>query len=152
MPSKPPFPSISLQHMLGRVLADLRARKKLDQAELARQLGMSAANLSRIETGHANLTVEQLFYACRVLDLEPSQMIRLVELIWRDMEDQGVKVLLTKMPQESTGRGYIEVAGDVLKEVMQPLLGRRFRSEASWWSPDPHTAPGLPFKKPEGDA
>lgn len=151
MPSKPPFPAISLQHILGRVIADFRVHKKLDQAALAKQLGMSAANLSRIETGLANLTVEQLFYICRMLDEQPSQMIRLVELIWREMEDQGVKVIFTKMQPESTGRGYIEVAGDVIKEIMQPLLGRRYRSEASWWSPDPHATPGLPFKKPEGD-
>jgi transcriptional regulator with XRE-family HTH domain len=55
---------------LGSALAHLRRERGLSQAELARRLGMSAPNLSRIEHG-ADLRVSTLLDLARALKLEP---------------------------------------------------------------------------------
>jgi len=55
---------------VGRILAAARERLGLSQAELARRLGVSGANLSRIEHG-ADLRVSTLLDVARALQLEP---------------------------------------------------------------------------------
>jgi transcriptional regulator with XRE-family HTH domain len=55
---------------IGRLLASARERLGLSQSELARRLGVSGANLSRIEHG-ADLRVSTLVDIARALQLEP---------------------------------------------------------------------------------
>jgi HTH-type transcriptional regulator / antitoxin HipB len=55
---------------LGRGLRERRLRRKVAQRELAARLGMSAANLSRIEHG-ADFRVSTLLELARELKLEP---------------------------------------------------------------------------------
>ena len=55
---------------VGRILAATRERLGLSQSELARRLGVSGANLSRIEHG-ADLRVSTLLEIARALRLEP---------------------------------------------------------------------------------
>jgi transcriptional regulator with XRE-family HTH domain len=55
---------------VGRLLAAARERLGLSQSELARRLGVSGANLSRIEHG-ADLRVSTLLDVARALQLEP---------------------------------------------------------------------------------
>jgi HTH-type transcriptional regulator / antitoxin HipB len=55
---------------LGRGLRERRLRRKVAQGELAARLGMSAANLSRIEHG-ADFRVSTLLELARELRLEP---------------------------------------------------------------------------------
>ena len=54
----------------GRILAAARERIGLSQSALARQLGVSGANVSRIEHG-ADLRVSTLLEIARALKLEP---------------------------------------------------------------------------------
>ena len=60
----------SAQTPIGRLLAETRERLGLSQSELARRLGVSGANVSRIEHG-ADLRVSTLFDIARALQLEP---------------------------------------------------------------------------------
>lgn len=60
----------SAETPVGRILAAARERLGLSQAELARRLGVSGANLSRIEHG-ADLRVSTLLDVARALQLEP---------------------------------------------------------------------------------
>jgi transcriptional regulator with XRE-family HTH domain len=55
---------------IGRILAAARQRAGLTQAELARRLAVSAANLSRIEHG-SDLRVSTLLEIARELQFEP---------------------------------------------------------------------------------
>lgn len=133
MPSSLGFPTASIQDLVGKVLAYHRADKKLDQAMMAGRLEMSPANLSRIENGNGNITFEQFLYACQVLDLQPSDVMKTIEGVWRGFEQQGVRIEFTKAKQESTGESYLQLASSAWKEVMQPLLKRRYQSKTSWW-------------------
>jgi transcriptional regulator with XRE-family HTH domain len=55
---------------LGQLLARSRREHRVGQSELARRLGMSAANLSRIEHG-SDFRVSTLLDIARELKLEP---------------------------------------------------------------------------------
>ena len=55
---------------VGRILSAARERAGVTQAEIARRLGVSAANVSRIETG-SDLRVSTLTELARALQLEP---------------------------------------------------------------------------------
>ncbi len=55
---------------VGRLLAAERERLSVSQSELARRLGVSGANLSRIEHG-ADLRVSTLIELARALGFEP---------------------------------------------------------------------------------
>ncbi len=55
---------------LGPLLARNRRERRVGQSELARRLGMSAANLSRIEHG-SDFRVSTLLDIARELKLEP---------------------------------------------------------------------------------
>lgn len=55
---------------IGRLLAAERERQGISQGRLARMLGLSAANLSRIEHG-TDLRVSTLLDLARALGLEP---------------------------------------------------------------------------------
>lgn len=55
---------------IGRMLAEARRRLGLSQSQLARHIGFSGANLSRIEHG-ADLRVSTLLDIARALQLEP---------------------------------------------------------------------------------
>lgn len=55
---------------VGRLLAAERERRGISQGSLARSMGISAANLSRIERG-ADLRVSTLLDVARALGLEP---------------------------------------------------------------------------------
>lgn len=58
------------ERSIGQLLGLERERRGLSQSELARRLGVSQANLSRIEHG-ADLRVSTLLDVARALGMEP---------------------------------------------------------------------------------
>jgi HTH-type transcriptional regulator / antitoxin HipB len=59
-----------MQGGMGTILASARRIRLLTQAELARRLSVTAANISRIEHG-ADMRVSTLFDLARALQFEP---------------------------------------------------------------------------------
>ena len=61
-----------LQHRfaLGDAMIAARIHKGWSQSELARQVGTQQANISRIEAGLANPTLDLVARICRALELE----------------------------------------------------------------------------------
>ena len=75
------FPGGFKQHALARVLADMRHRRELTQAELAERAGVSSSLIAHVETGRRNLSSRSLLRAAAALgasadecyDLEAAQ-------------------------------------------------------------------------------
>ncbi len=55
---------------IARALAKARETKGLSQRELAKRAGLTQAQISKVETGAADLTVSSLTELARALDLE----------------------------------------------------------------------------------
>jgi len=55
---------------IGRKVRDARLQKKLSQSELALMVGMKQPDLSKIEEGKKNITLETLASLCRALGIK----------------------------------------------------------------------------------
>jgi transcriptional regulator with XRE-family HTH domain len=62
---------LQLAFDLGDAVLQARLKKGWTQTELARQVGTRQANISRIEAGLANPTLELIRKICKALDLNP---------------------------------------------------------------------------------
>lgn len=77
--SGPSKPDKTPARALGSLIRDGRRKKKLSQRQLAAELPMSQAHLSRIELGdHAPPSDEVLLSIARVLELDPRELLRTV--------------------------------------------------------------------------
>lgn len=60
---------------LGEALKSLRASAKMTQGELAAAVGLERTSITNIEAGLQAVSVPLLVKLCRVLNVEPSQLI-----------------------------------------------------------------------------
>lgn len=58
----------ALHHYVAYKIADLRRRKKMSQAELARKVGINEHRLAKIEQGQKNVTIDELQKIAKALD------------------------------------------------------------------------------------
>jgi transcriptional regulator with XRE-family HTH domain len=61
---------VQLAFNLGNAVLRARLKKGWTQSELARRVGTKQANISRIEAGLANPTLELIRKVCKALDIE----------------------------------------------------------------------------------
>ena len=69
-----------MQKFDPKQLKQLRTRKKVTASALAKQMGVSPAQVHRLENGDRRLTVDALLAYCRALGLAPGQV--LVPNVW----------------------------------------------------------------------
>ena len=61
----------------GPVLRRLRLERRLSQEALAERVGMAAhSHLSRLESGHAQPTIEMIFRLAEALEVEAWEMVK----------------------------------------------------------------------------
>jgi len=102
--------------LVGRVIATHRARLGLQQPEMATRLGIVQASLSRIETGHATASIEQLALAADVFGTSPASLLAEADRAAVLMEAQGWKVVRSaaQAPADWTPLGAVVLAGLLL--------------------------------------
>lgn len=66
----------SLSEILGSNVKRLRARRRLSQRDLADLVAMDRADVSRLESGRANPTVDRLESLAVALNVEPPSLLR----------------------------------------------------------------------------
>ena len=64
-----------MQHFDPKQLRELRIRKGIRASALAKQMGVSPAQVHRLENGDRRLTVDALFAYCQALDLTPGHLL-----------------------------------------------------------------------------
>ena len=67
---------ITIQHY-GPLFARLRREKQIKASTIARQLGISEATYSQIETGRRSVSLERLGRICEELDLSTVDFVKL---------------------------------------------------------------------------
>jgi transcriptional regulator with XRE-family HTH domain len=82
--------------LVGRLIATHRARIGLQQPALAAKLGITQASLSRIETGHATPSIEQLAVAADAFGTKPAVLLAEADRAAALIEAQGWKVIRTE--------------------------------------------------------
>lgn len=69
-----------LQQIIERIKQE-RRMKNLSQKFVADHLGIPQSSYNKIENGHSELTVKRLFEICRILGIEPAEILIPDELL-----------------------------------------------------------------------
>lgn len=89
--------------VMGRVLAMKREEAGLEQADVAKEMGISQSAWSRIERGETVLNVEQLHRAAKIVRASAEQIVEQTETASEDLKDQSVNVTTVKEQKSSGG-------------------------------------------------
>ena len=81
------------QAVLGRLIAQKRQEKQIDQGEMARHVGVGRSTWSRIEAGTSALSMDQLTKAASKLDLSLGELMLEVDDVVRELRQKNVNVL-----------------------------------------------------------
>ena len=76
MSGMPPIRRRSLSSVLTQNIAAERVRRRMDQGELARLIGVDRSTITRIENGDRTVKVDELVSLCQALDVP---LIKLAE-------------------------------------------------------------------------
>ena len=121
------------QTVLGRLIAQKRKERQIDQEEMARRVGVSRSTWSRIEAGTSALNMDQLAKAASALGLSLGELMLEVDDIVRELKKQGVEVHDSRDQARSASastRGAAAVAflgGAVLGGIITAMLANRNR-------------------------
>lgn len=103
-------PAATYPAIVGQVLASLRERHEMSQAELAGAAGLKQAAWSKIERGHTALNVEQLMQVARTLDMKPWQILRAADEAAEHVAEEGIKVEPKRIDPIAAGAVLISAA------------------------------------------
>jgi len=78
--------------IVGQVLCELRKKRGIDQAALAKLVGVTQPTWSRIETGASALTIEQLAVAADKLGVTPSEILVMADKSVKQLQSKGVEI------------------------------------------------------------
>lgn len=67
------------QSALRKILKDKRESLGLSQREFAKQIGVIYSLISKIETGDRRLDFLEMIEYCRMLDIDPHEVVDIVE-------------------------------------------------------------------------
>jgi len=69
-----------MKKIIGQNLRAARRNLKVSQVELAEYIGISQANTSKVESGEASLSVEEMLLAAKKLKISAIEIFRGVEV------------------------------------------------------------------------
>lgn len=119
------------QTVLGRLIAQKRKERRIDQEEMARRVGVSRSTWSRIEAGSSALNMDQLARAASALGVSLGDLMLEVDEIVRELKRQGVEVHDSRDQARSASAragGAAAVAflgGAVLGGIITAMLANR---------------------------
>lgn len=99
--------------IVGKVLTDLRVQRGMPQKDLARTVGVTQANWSRIESGQTSVTLEHLRSAAKALAVPPAQILAIADRTEMEANYQGVSIVEAKTSAE-LHPGLVLLAGAAL--------------------------------------
>lgn len=71
--------SVKLRRTFGEVLRELREKSGLSQEDLGFDSGYHRTYISLLERGHRTPSLEAIFELARALEVEPLEIVRLVQ-------------------------------------------------------------------------
>lgn len=91
---------LKLAKYVGPTMANLRARKRMTQEDVVElmtskfNLEITQSNLSRLETGGLNFTVEKFLAYCDILRTSPEEVVKQTQLMQKlaGLEHGGVQL------------------------------------------------------------
>ncbi|MHB1608346.1 MAG: helix-turn-helix domain-containing protein [Acidiferrobacter thiooxydans] len=139
--------------VLGYVLAELRRRRKLTQAQFAEQLGLAGSTWSRVEKGETSLTVEQLRAAADRLGISAASLLNLAAKGEEAVRRYGKVIGAPKTERRRVGAlsgvvgampgtfytGILPLIGATLGAILGEALGAAIEKALATGTPPPPT-------------
>lgn len=79
---------MTLEFSFAKVLKSMRILRKMSQEELAFRSDLDRTYISMLERGIHQPTISTLFALSQALKIKPSEMIKLVEVEWDEVDEQ----------------------------------------------------------------
>lgn len=127
-------PETTYPAIIGRILARERSAQGLDQAQMAKAVGINRSSWSRIENGEAVPNAVLLDRIARVFGKTPSQILADAEGARARLEKEGVQVHLDKRPAKPAGKvglGLALLGAAALGGLVANALGKKENDGAS---------------------
>lgn len=96
-------PGTTYAAIIGRILVMKRDELFLEQADVARSMGLSQSSWSRIERGDSVINVEQLFAVSAVLQSSPSEILNEADRVVESLRSRNVEVQTAKQVKNNGG-------------------------------------------------
>ena len=106
-------PETTFQAVIGQVIVKFRKTLGVDQASIAKAVGVTQSTWSRIERGESSLSIEQLIRASRYLRINASLILLEAEKAITELKKQGVIINFNKLQENkssNTGAALIGAA------------------------------------------
>jgi len=108
--------------LVGNIIARLRKEQGIGQAEFASMVGLGQSTWSRIEKGQSALTIEQLAKTAEQLDMQPHELLAIVDGARDNLQAQGIGTLLDRIGAGNMVLlGSIPVVGPTLTAVLSGI-------------------------------
>ena len=122
MPKKSATGNTTYPALVGSIIAQCRKNKGIGQAEFAAALDLGQSTWSRIEKGQSALSIEQLAKVAEQLDIQPYELLALVDGAREDLKAQGIDTLLDRIGTNNMALlGSIPVVGPTLTAVLSGI-------------------------------
>jgi transcriptional regulator with XRE-family HTH domain len=90
---------VSFAGLARVVLRDIRESKEITQAGLAARLNKTTSAWTKIENGDSQLSMDVVFAACEVLLMQPSEMMKAIEIASIFLSHHGFKFVYDIEPE-----------------------------------------------------
>ena len=96
--------TIRLQEIAGHVVRELREQHDVKGEKVAKALGISQAQLSKIETGKATLTVDRILLVSEAFGISAALFMHHVENAIAELESKNIQVTTRKRGHDTKRR------------------------------------------------
>lgn len=104
--------------VVASVLAGTRRKFGYSIGAVAQLLEISVSTLKRMESGSANVTMEQIAILSKLFRLKPIDIMQEADLFIQRLESKGVLIVDTRdQLQAKISEGYIPLIDDALTEA-----------------------------------
>ena len=107
--------------VLGVILANRRRELGKEQNEIAQKMGLSQASYSRLESGKATFSVDQMYHASKALSLPDIDIPQRMNNTIVQLRKNGVEVQ-PQVRANATNSGSLEVSDLLLGAALAALL------------------------------
>ena len=121
---------VTYSAVTGLVIANERKQKGLEQNDMADALGLSQASYSRLESGKATFSIDQVYLASRKIEVPMDELIAKTQKYCNELMNQGIEVEghirgNASKASEQSSDGAKFLAGAALGAVVMALIAGR---------------------------
>lgn len=113
--------------VLGVILSNLRKQFGKEQSDVAKRMGLSQASYSRLESGKATFSVDQMYQAAQALDLPDIEIMARMNSTISQLRSGGIDVQPHTRANSTNGSFEVEhlLLGAGLAALLIGLISKR---------------------------